>query len=147
MDNYERAENQGRQKFEEQFGDKYVINFTSGKFDRVDFFLTAKTASQTTYVGDVKNYETRPYAKYDDYMIDYEKLRWISTIAEDENRIPILAAFFSDVDVVWDLRDVDYETPKEVRRVNKDGQHYGEEKEDSMVTYLKIDDAKWIRRK
>lgn len=147
MDEYQKAENAGRKKFKDAFGEYYTIDFTDKQYDRVDFYMTANTPSKQTYVGEIKNYEDRPYAKYVDYAIDYDKVKNITSIAAAEDRIPVLAVFFSDVDVVWNLNDVDFESTKEWMNVNKDGQHYGKERENSLMTHLKIDDARWTRKK
>lgn len=143
MDSYEKCESVGRQKMLVLFGDKYIIRFTEGKYDVVDFFATALTLSRRTYVGDIKNYEDRPYSKFENYMIDYAKLKNIKDKADEDGRIPVLVCFFTDGTIVWDLRKVDFESEKEWRWVNKDGQHYGREKEYSCVTYLHKEEAKW----
>ena len=143
---YRKKDNKGREKMVSEFGKAYIMYFTPEQTNPVDFYLTARTHSEKTYVGDVKAYidteHPREYSKFIKnekdygYMIDLNKLREIKKIAMNQGRTPILLAYFTDFTIIWNLNNMPWETRCEWRYVNKDGCHYGEEKEWELMTYL-----------
>lgn len=147
MNDYELAELIGRQKFEKDFSHDYEIYFTQGEYDKVDFFATSRTLTGREYVGEIKNYEEeRSFHKFENYMIDYWKLSFLKTVASARGLIPVLIVYFSDCTVLWDLTNLDIDSRREWRWVNKDGQNYGKQKEYALQTYLYEDEARWIRK-
>lgn len=143
-DNYKEAENKGRQMFENDFGNIFHIEFTQDSFNNVDFYMTASTDPSRTYVGEIKAYlnhkHPRPYSKYDDYMVDFDKLRHIKKIGLNEKRTPIITAYFSDYCLVWDLNSTNWESTATWEYVNKTGLEYGN-KEYELMAHLKKEDA------
>lgn len=153
-DKYREADELGRTRFNQDFGNWYITAGTEDVFDKIDMYATARTNTARTYAIEIKNYEStdnpRAYSKFTwngidgGYMIDYDKIDNLCKVAKDEGRIPILYARFSDLTIVWDLREVDYNRRKKQMMVNKDGQNYGE-KEESWVTYLYKGEAKYVK--
>lgn len=144
IDKIKEAENKGRQLFQNDFGHIFNIEYTKGEYDNADLYMTATTDPSRTYVGEIKAYlnptHPRPYTKYEDYMIDYDKLRHIKKIGLNENRIPILTAYFSDYCLVWDLNQTKWETTATWECVNCKGVDYGK-KETELMAHLKMEDA------
>lgn len=153
---YRQADELGRVRFAQDFGTWYITAGTKDDYDKIDVYATARTDHSRTYAIEIKNYENdehpRAYEKFTwngidhGYMIDYEKPRNLCEVAEAEGRIPIIYARFSDWTIVWDLRTVPWRERKRLMKVNKDGQNYGKEKEEALVTYLYIDEAVWKKR-
>lgn len=150
---YREADELGRARFNQDFGDWFITAGTEDIFDKIDMYATARTNPNRTYAIEIKNYEAtypRAYSKFTwdgvdhGYMIDYDKIDNLVKVAAAEGRIPILYARFSDLTIVWDLREVEYESRKRLMTVNKDGQNYGEEKEEAWVTYLYKCEAKYV---
>ena len=72
---YQLCESIGRRATEELFGNYYIFNFTADEYNRVDFLATGLTLSCPTYVGEIKHYnQERSLRKFENYMIDYNKL-------------------------------------------------------------------------
>ena len=119
----------GRQHFLDDYGKYFITAGTEGLYDDFDLFLTALTNSAATYIVEIKNYENadypRPYTKFDDYQLDYDKVDKLVKIAETEGRIPILYARFEDLTITWDLRDIPY---KERRRMTTMESYTGKER-------------------
>lgn len=149
MNRYRKADERGRQHFIDDFGDRYIIQPTEGDYDRIDLYATARTDINKTYSIEVKSYDNpnhpRPYEKYGNYMIDYDKVDNLYTTSMSEGRIPIIYARFEDMTIVWDITDIPYKERKEKKKVNKDGQHYGKFYEYADVTYLYKEEAKYIK--
>lgn len=150
MTEYRKADLAGRFIVENYFGDWYYFDFTKDDTDRVDFYATAKTHTDITYVGDIKAYvnpkHPRSYDKYNTenedngFMLDYDKLEAICNKAKDGRR-PILICLFEDYYIVWNLNKCNWESTRQMRWVNKDGQDYGREKEQKEQAYLYKKDA------
>ena len=140
----------GREHFSQDFDKYYFTAGTDSDYDRIDVYATAKTDLERTYCIEIKNYDDpehpRPYYKYDNYQIDYEKLDWLCKEAADTGRIPILYVRFSDYTVVWDLSKIDWKSRESLRMVNANGQYYGYKKEWSRQTYLYIEEAVWKKK-
>lgn len=149
--NFRKADQLGRVRFAQDFGTWYITAGTEDVFDKIDVYATAKTDTSRTYAIEIKNYENdehpRAYEKFSwngedhGYMLDYSKVENLCKVAEVEERIPIIYARFSDWTIVWDLRRIPWKDRVRVMKVNKDGQNYGKEKEESPVTYLYKDEA------
>lgn len=155
MNRYREKDDAGRKLMKNDFGKAYIMYFTPEDTNPVDFYLTATTQTEKTYVGDVKAYideeQPRTYTKFIingkdyGYMIDLNKLREIKKIALNEKRIPILIVYFKDCTVIWNLIAIPWENRSEWRWVNKDGLNYGKEKEWELVTYLYKDEAVYVK--
>ena len=153
---YRKADELGRTRFAQDFGTWYITAGTEDDFNKIDLFATARTNHDRTYAIEVKNYENdehpRAYSKFTwngkdyGYMIDYEKVEYLVRVANIEGRIPIIYARFSDWTIVWDLRKINWKDRKRWMKVNKDGQHYGQEKEEAPVTYLYKDEAAYVKQ-
>lgn len=145
---YQDCENAGRKLFEEDFGDVYTITYTSGIFDRTDFTATATTDPTRTYVGDIKAYtdplHPRPYTKFPNYQIDYDKLEEIESRARDTSALPLLVVYFSDCLMIWRLDEFNWREGADYRWVNKDGRRYGMEKEWRLQAFLDESQAKYV---
>lgn len=117
--------------------------FTTGEFDRVDFYCTGATG--TAGVGDVKYYGNpnfpRYYTKYENYQIDYDKLLAIVSEAEKDGRTPLLLAVFYDYTILWDLSLVDWESTAKWVPTNDKGYNYGASKTNTLQAYLCKEDA------
>lgn len=149
MTEYEKREKSGRERFRRDFGDRYIIEFTEDRFDKVDMYMTAATNSARTYVGEIKAYgdpqHPRNYTTYPDYMIDYDKLRTVKKIGLNEKRTPILACYFDDYRIIWDLNQVEWESTATWELVNCKGMDYGK-KEYELMAHLSMDDAINVER-
>ena len=99
-----------------------------------------------TYVIEIKNYDDpenpRPFKKYDDYMLDHDKVANIKEKAKREGRIPLVIVYFYDYTIVWNVSKIDIDSRANWRWVNKDGQDYGE-KELAYETYLYESEILW----
>lgn len=146
---YREADILGRQRFNQDYGKHFITAGTENDYDKIDMYLTAITNTARTYSLEIKNYEDeehpRPYGKYDDYQIDYDKIDNLVKTARKEGRIPILYVRFTDITVTWDLTDIPYQERKRMRYVNADGRHYGEKKERTLQTWLYREEAKAIK--
>ncbi len=141
MSKHEMAEIRGRYKTLKRFGGVWHIVFTIDQFNAIDFYATASTLyGIVTIVGEIKNYDNpdhpRPFTKFDNYMIDYGKLRNLKARAKALNAIPLLIVFFDDYTILWDLTEIDTDSRTSWEWVNKDGQNYGCEEELQEMTYL-----------
>lgn len=159
ISSYRKADLEGRRHFSEDFGAWYITAGTEDDTDRTDVLATAITNPDKIYTIEIKSYDNkehpREYAKfiykdkgsdeYTDhgYQVDYDKIDYLVKMWENENRIPILYARFSDYTIVWDLRDIPYKERARMREVNADGQNYGKRKEITKQTYLYINEAKY----
>jgi hypothetical protein len=150
---YRNADLLGRERFNEDFENIFITAGTENDMDKIDIFATARTDSGRTYAIEVKNYENsefpRSYGKFTKngvdygYMIDYDKLDYLCKVAAAENRTPILYARFLDWTIAWNLNNVPWRDRKRTMKCNADGQNYGKKKEDSLVTYLYIEESAW----
>lgn len=140
-DPYAYAESLGRDKTASRFYN-IIFDFTKGKYDCVDFWATGNTLS----VGEIKNYiRERNLRDYPNYMIDLSKITNLISLAEKEERKPLLICFFWDWTIIWDLSKIGEDEITKRKRwmwVNKDGVHYGE-KERSLMTFLYENEAIW----
>lgn len=140
----------GRQRTERVLSPKLLIDFTRGEHDVVDFFATALTCTASTFVGEIKDLLEKGYErslrKYENYMIDWAKINLMREIARNDGRRAILIVFFTDYTVIWDVTDMDVDSRRKWRWVNKDGQNYGKRKEWQLMTFLYENEAIWIKR-
>lgn len=149
MSKYEQKEQEGREMMLDLLHTHYLIDFTTDLYDTVDFRMTAITHPDYIYVGDLKAYldplHPRYLTKYEDYMIDYNKLREIKKKALNEERIPLLIGLFEDCLAVWNLNSTEWEDNWEWRLVNKKGVDYGQ-KEWELMAHLPTSSARIIPR-
>ena len=138
------SEERGRNKFEKsRIGRQLKIEWSKVD-DRYDAKATAVTATDKTFVVEIKDV-ARDYTKYGEdagYLIDFDKLRTMVKIAKNEGRIPLLAVFFTDCEMYWNILDTDWEKNAEWREVNAVGVDYGKNKEWEYVTYLYLKEGK-----
>ena len=145
------ADIRGRKHFTEDFGKFYITAGTEYDYDRTDILATAVTNPNKIYTIEIKSYDNkehpRPYTKYSKqgidygYQVDYDKIDYLMRMWENEGRIPILYAHFTDITLVWDLRKIPYKERAKMVEVNADGQNYGKRKETALQTYLYRDEA------
>lgn len=145
------ADIRGRKHFTEDFGRFYITAGTEYDYDRTDILATAVTNPNKIYTIEIKSYDNkehpRPYTKYSKqgidygYQVDYDKIDYLMRMWENEGRIPILYAHFTDITLVWDLRKIPYKERAKMVEVNADGQNYGKRKETALQTYLYRDEA------
>lgn len=152
MEKIERQERQGRQAFKESRW--YAENIereegTTYTYDRADVRCTGKTGE--TYIVEVKNYNDpqhpRPYSKYPDYQIDWDKVDDLARRANEEGRTPLLYVNFDDCEILW---EIDWETLRkriEWKTTNEKGYAYGKDKRMTIQTHLTKEEAIWIRDK
>lgn len=144
---YKKRETQGRRHFKSDLGDKYIMVFTSDPFAKHDVEMTARTHTDKTYLGEIKDltnsgYE-RPSTKYPDYQIDYLKIDYLVTEALSRGRTPILYVRFTDKTYVWDLKDIPYKERMKMVYTNDKGIDYGRTRSLTAQTYLHFDEAAW----
>lgn len=149
--NHQQAEKIGRKKYMDMYGEKNIIEFSTYDYERWDFKQTAMTPSLTTAVGDIKNVN-RDYAKYihdgidGGFLIDFDKCRAVKKEAKNDFRPSgLIVGFFNDLTIIWDIMQINWEERGAWRKVNKDGQDYGE-KEWEYVTFLYLKEAVEIIR-
>ena len=145
------ADIRGRKHFTEDFGKFYITAGTEDDYNRTDILATAITNPNKIYTIEIKSYDSkehpRPYTKYSKqgidcgYQVDYDKIDYLMRMWENEGRIPILYARFTDITLVWDLRKIPYKERAKMVEVNADGQNYGKRKETALQTYLYRDEA------
>ena len=155
MNEYRQADLKGRSHFSLDFDKYYLTAGTEDDYDEVDVYATAKTYPYRTYAIEIKDYTNgnhiRNYSKYIcnnidyGYQIDYNKIDYLMDKWKYENRIPIIYARFHDWTIIWDIRKIPYEQRKKQVWTNKDGQHYGQQKELTWQTYLYFDEAIWTK--
>jgi len=138
----------GRNHFINDFAGQYFMDFTQNEFNKADVNLTAVTDTGRTYLGEIKCYDDpdhpRPFSKYKDYQIDYDKIDYLVKTAQSQGRIPILYARFEDITLVWNLTNIPYKERRKWVKTNKKGVDYGE-KEYSWQTYLYKDEAVYVK--
>ena len=152
MTDYRRQDLLGRKHFSDDYGEYYITAGTEGDYDKSDVYATARTNPERTYVIEIKSYDNeqypRPYSKFIKegidygYQIDYSKIEYLMKKWNEEGRIPIVYARFSDWTLTWDLRDIPYQERKKQIWTNADGQRYGRKRELTWQTYLYKDEAK-----
>ena len=86
---------------------KKTIHFTEDKYEVYDFEQTAWTTSVESY-GEIKTVH-RPFRDYNDFQIDYNKVKKLQTLSRTEGRRGYIVGFFRECAVVWDITDMDLE--------------------------------------
>lgn len=86
---------------------KKTIHFTEDKYEVYDFEQTAWTTSVESY-GEIKTVH-RPFRDYNDFQIDYNKVKKLQTLSQTEGRRGYIVGFFRECAVVWDITDMDLE--------------------------------------
>lgn len=112
---FEQRENEGRIKWlnlnlnDLLRGNKCIL-FTRDPYSPHDFEMTAYTTDVLSY-GEIKTIH-RKYTDYDNFQIDYKKLKSLKEAANTDSRTPYLVCFFTDYTIVWDLTNIDLESRK-----------------------------------
>ena len=122
---------------------KKIIVFTQDDYDGVDFFMTAFTNSlATTSVGEIKTIH-RNYTKYENFQIDYKKLKNLQDTAKLDNRIPYLVCFFDDYTIVWDITNINLEERKYNRYCTSTTANYEKGKREKEEVWLTKEESIW----
>lgn len=128
--------------------EKYSIYFADYENEEVDFIMYGK---EKVYVGDIKCYRDnshkRPHNKFKDYQVDYKKLQAITDKASRINATPILAVFFTDQLMIWDLNTVDWQSTKKDVATNAKGYDYGNKKTIEPQAFLNLEQAYYVNNK
>lgn len=139
------AETKQRQKLKELISPtNYLIFFAKDDYSRTDGFIISADCKErytieTKWYGDEGN--KRYSDKFKNYMIDYSKLDELTKKSVEYESTPLLICFFSNELVVWDISRCNWQSTGERRLVNKEGLHYGKEKELAFMAYLNLSDA------
>lgn len=154
MNRFTEKEFEGREKwlkmnYNDIINGKKVVQFTSNAFDRADFYMTAytKTKEEKISVGEIKNIN-RDYEQYPNFQIDYSKIKEIKDIAEKEDRIPYLVAYFTDYSIVWDLARIpDIENRKYKQYcTSTTAVNYNKGKKEKEEIWLTKEEAIYVRK-
>ena len=148
-----KCESVGRRITEEMFGFKYLFYFTQDPYKRHDFVAISKNGFEMI-IGDIKCYRNPEYPRYHnmsrgiiypDFQLDYKKLKKITDLANEAEGTPIIIAHFTDVTMVWDLNKCDWKNRVRWAKCNDTGVDYGKEKTESKQSYLKFEEAIYIK--
>lgn len=117
-----------------------TIHFTEDQFEVYDFDMTAST--RLSY-GEIKTIH-RPYTKYVNFQIDYNKLHSLKELALQDNRTPYLVCFFDDYNIVWDITDIDLEARKYTTYcTSTTAENYEKGKREKTEVWLTKEEAIW----
>lgn len=121
-----------------------TIAFTADDYDGVDFFMTAFTDSiMTASVGEIKTIH-RNYTKYDNFQIDYKKLKNLQDVVKIDNRIPYLVCFFDDYTIVWDITDINLEERRYNQYCTSTTADYEKGKREKEEVWLTKEESIWF---
>lgn len=120
-----------------------TIHFTDDPYELFDFDMTGGTVLS---YGEIKTVH-RDYTKYDNFQIDYNKLKNLQTVSKEKNRTPYLVCFFDDYDVVWDITDIDLEERKYTTYCTSTTANYEKGKKEKEEVWLTIDEAIYKEKK
>ena len=137
------SEETGRYEFMRLFSADYLMEFTTERYDRADVRTTAITDMNSIALVEIKHYnKPRPYNKFPNYQIDYDKLQSLVEMAEKEGRKPVLVVFFSDYVYIWDLSRANWRNTRKMVNVSAyGGENYGKVKEETTQAYLEFDEG------
>lgn len=147
MDNFNKRENEGRLKWlnlniNDILNGKKVIAFTEDKYCPYDMAMTSTTLSY----GEIKDVH-RAYSKYPDFMIDAAKIKKLEEACMEEDRTPLLIAFFDDCTIVWDTSKVDWTTRvKPVECTCTTASNYTHGQKTKLETRFTINEAIYVKR-
>lgn len=145
VDEYNKCEDIGREKFKSMFNNYYLMEFDERKYGEYDVLATGKTKDEPTYVIEIKNYVyPRNSDKFADYQLDWRKLYYLEKAAMERGSTPILIVFFTDRCVAWDISKINWKPRVRVMNCNDKGVSYGESKSASKETWLYINEGKSI---
>jgi hypothetical protein len=119
-----------------------VIQFTLDPYCPQDFEMTAYTSSTTLSYGEIKTIH-RDYTKYENFQINYKKMKRLQDRAKKDGRVPYLVCFFDDYKIVWDITDIDFEARKYTQYCTPTTAFYTKEKEESEQVWLTKEEALW----
>lgn len=123
-------------------GKKNIV-FTLDDFDTVDFLMTAFTGNKaTTSIGEIKTIH-RNYTKYDNFQIDYKKMKNLQDKAKNGGDIPYLVVFFDDYTVVWDITDIDLESRKYNQYCTSTTANYQKGRREKEEVWLVKEESIW----
>lgn len=139
-------EMEGRTAEDLFFGDRFIHDYSKGKFDYYDALATAVTIVTNTFVHEYKAYgdpdHIRRHDKFPNYYVDAIKLKRVKDKAMREGRIPLLIVFFYDCVCVWDLNKAPWEDTVTYVDVNAEGVNYGRRRETSGLAILYFEKEK-----
>lgn len=121
---------------------KKTIHYTSGDYDPYDFEMTATTVLS---YGEIKTIH-RNYEDYENFQIDYAKLKTLQDAAKKDSRIPYLVVFFNDWNIVWNIEDIDLEERKYTRNCTATTANYEKGKKEKEQVYVTITEAIWKKK-
>lgn len=118
--------------------------------DPIDYGMTSKTQSHYTYYVEGKNYtigkHTRTSTKFDDYQIDFNKIKTLYEESERDGRRAILYVVFTDETYIWHITEELYNRFTQTKRwvfcTETSGEDYGKKRVWKLQGYLKLSDAK-----
>ena len=141
-------EGRNRKNFGRDTESDYITGTTEGLTNRADVTMTSRTDTSKTYLGETKDYTIsgfqRPHNIYENYQIDYEKIKYLYLEALKEKRIPFLYVRFTDETFIWVITPELFNKLLSTVRcvpVNKYGLDYGKEKEFAEQVYFDFSDA------
>lgn len=120
-----------------------TIHFTDNPYELFDFDMTASTVLS---YGEIKTVH-RPYTKYPNFQIDYNKLKNLQVISKQMDRVPYLVCFFEDYTIVWDITSIDLEERKYSQFCTSTTADYSKGKRKKEEVWLTIDEAIYKRQK
>lgn len=145
MDKFTQRENEGRYMWliinlPDILSGKKTIHFTDNPYETYDFDMTAHSLSY----GEIKTIH-RPYTKYVNFQIDYNKLHSLKEKAKEDNRIPYLVCFFDDYSIVWDLTKINLEERKYTTYcTSTTAENYEKGKKEKQEVWLTKEEALWV---
>lgn len=139
MNEYEIREKEGRRMAVADFGHLYEIYSSENTYSRDDMIFAG---DKETLLVEVKNIH-RPYRKFGNFQIDYEKIEALYDRANKKGYVPTLLCYFDDYRIMWRIDDLSIYTNRiaDVRCTATTATNYGENKRDKRETYFYIDEA------
>ena len=144
-------ENRGRIKLLKLFqaqiiAGRRVIRFTIDPYERYDFLMTSVTSTNREIIslGDIKDVNRR-YDKFNNFQIDYDKLKNIVIEARKDDRTPLLVVFFEECVCIWDINYTDWQSrAKSVKCTSTTALNYHKGKTEKLETYLNKEEAVYV---
>lgn len=147
MDEFNRRENQGRLKWlnlniKDILSGKKTIAFTQDPYCSYDMAMT----STTLFYGEIKDIH-RSYSKYPNFQIDAMKIKKLEAACVEEDRRPLLIAFFEDYTIVWDTSKVDWtERVKPVECTSTTASNYTHGQKTKLETSFLKEEAIYVKQ-
>lgn len=143
---FEERENEGRIKWlslnlNDILRGNKCVHFTRNPYAAYDFEMTAYTTEILSY-GEIKTIH-RNYTDYENFQIDYKKLKTLQDKAKEDNRTPYLVCFFNDWTLVWNIEDINLEERKYTKNcTSTTAENYTKAKKEKVEVWL--DDNKGL---